>query len=94
MRGGATASSLGWPFSASGILETSTMTALSRYLVMLGRAIEYKKAALVKEKTAGLEVQDQVGDPLKDTMMGMHGKDLCLYGITSHSHSHQHHGPY
>ena len=50
MRGGATGSSLGWPFSASGILETSTMTALSRYFVMLGRAIEYKKAALVKEK--------------------------------------------
>ena len=81
MRGGATASSLGWPFSASGILETSTMTALSRYLVMLGRAIEYKKAAFVKEKTASLEVRDQVGDPLNNTMMDVHGKDLCLYGI-------------
>ena len=46
------------------------MTALSRYLVMLGRAIEYKKAALVKENTAALEVRDQVRDPRKDTMIG------------------------
>ena len=50
MTGVATGSSLCCPFSASGITENSSMTALSRYLLMLGMAMEYKKAALVKEK--------------------------------------------
>ena len=38
-------STIGCPLLASGILEISTMTALSRYFLMLGRAMLNKKAA-------------------------------------------------
>ena len=45
MAGVAIGSSRGWPSSASGILDISTMTPLSRYFSMLGHAIKIRKAA-------------------------------------------------
>ena len=45
MAGVAIGSSRGWPSSASGIFDISTMTPLSRYFSMLGHAIKIRKAA-------------------------------------------------
>ena len=55
--GAATGSSLGFPSTAPGISENSTMTDLSRYLLILGMAMEYKKAVLVKEQSEPLRVK-------------------------------------